>query len=339
MTTANAILARRITPGLAFFLLFLTLITGFFLSVATGGRSDVGLADLLGLLTTPNDSLGQSVMFDIRLPRSAVAAFLGINLGLAGLILQAITRNPLSSPSILGVNQGAALGMVLALLFPGLGGLGLDALAVTGALLAGTLTFGIAGGFQGRLNSLRLILGGVAVGAFAYALVRFSYTLEDDLARQVVRWTVGNIADTRWRDAAPLAGWSILGLISTLFLSHRLNLMALGEASSQGLGADPRFTLLLGAILAAILTGTSVAVAGPIAFVGLVVPHMTRLVFGPDHRILVPATALAGATLMLVADAVSKWITAPVETPVGIIAAMIGAPYFLYQTLTARDLE
>lgn len=324
----------RAFAALALLTLF---VFGAIASLATGGRSDVGITDIFGLLN-PDWTLAQSVMFDIRLPRTCVSAFLGINLGLAGLILQAITRNPLASPSILGVNQGAALGLVLGLIYPGLAGIGLDTLAILGALGAGIITFAIAGGFTGQLNALRLILGGVAVGAFAYAVVRFTYTLDDDLANQVVWWTIGNISDMRWSDAGPLAMWSLFGLSATIALSHRLNLMALGDASAQGLGADPRLTLLIGALIAAALTGSSVAVAGPIAFVGLVVPHVSRAIFGPDHRILVPMTALAGATLMVGADALSKWVNAPFEAPIGVIAALIGAPYFLYQTLNAKDL-
>lgn len=303
-------------------------------SLSTGGREDIGFLNFFtGSETT------KTVMWDIRLPRSLVAMCLGANLALAGLILQAVTRNPLASPSILGVNQGAALGLVLGLVFPVIGAIGLKTLAITGAFLASFLTFTIAGGLRGRVNSLRLILGGVAVGAFAYAMVRFTFTLEDDLARQVLRWTVGNITDVRWSDVQMIAGWTLAGLVATALISHRLNLMALGEASASGLGADPRLTLLLGAIIAAILTGTSVAVAGPIAFVGLVVPHVCRVLFGPDHRQLVPMCVIVGALLMTGADAASKWLTAPIETPVGVIVAMMGAPYFLYQTLFSKDLE
>ena len=315
------------------------LLAGALSSLATGGRSDVGLDDLVALIAGGGDEVGVSTMRDVRLPRSAVALLIGVNLSLAGLVLQAVTRNPLASPSILGINQGAALGLVAALAFPGATGLTLDAMAAAGALLAGIVTFAIAGGFQGRIAPMRLVLGGVAVGAFAYAAVRFAYTLEDDLARSVVRWTVGDIGDTRWHDAGPLALWCLGGTIATMALSHRLNLMSLGDASARGLGSDPRLTLLFGAVIAAALAGASVTVAGPIAFVGLVVPHVARALFGSDNRVLVPACAAIGAALMLMADGLSKWLAAPAETPVGLVAALIGAPYFLYLTLTSNELE
>lgn len=320
-------------------LLLVTLTAGGVFSAVTGGRSDVGLAQFWGVIFAPDESLGQSVLRDIRLPRSFSAALLGVNLGLAGLVLQAITRNPLASPAILGINQGAALGLTLSLIIPGLTGLPPDVMAITGALGAGILTFAIAGGLQGKMDSMRLILGGVAVGAFSYAIVRFSFTLEDELARTVVRWTVGDIGDIRWPETRWLALWAFAGLIVSFLLAQRFNLMALGQASTQGLGADPRVTLLMGTVLAAALAGVSVSVAGPIAFVGLVVPHLARMGFGADHRVLVPVTALTGAALMLVADGLSKWLSAPIETPVGVIAALIGAPWFLWLTLSSKETE
>lgn len=300
-------------------------------SLMTGGRSDIRFSDLFIASTNAN------VILDIRIPRTVVAACLGVNLGLSGLILQALTRNPLSSPSILGINQGAALGLTFGVMFPSVGAFaGLMPLAAAGALTAGLITFSIAGVFSGRIISLRLILGGVAVGAFASAMVRFSFTLEDDLSRQILRWTLGNISDVRWHHVQSLIGWSVGGTVATLALAHRLNLMSLGEAQASGLGADPRFTLIIGALLAACLTGTAVFVAGPIAFAGLVVPHMCRFCLGPDHRILVPATVLGGATLLMAADAASKWLTSPIELPVGAVVGMIGAPYFLFQTLFSK---
>lgn len=302
-------------------------------SLATGGRSDVGLADIFDA-----NGLARTVMFEIRAPRTVAAACLGINLGLAGLTLQAITRNPLASPAILGINQGAALGLALAFVVPAFGAVGPNAMAVFGAFGAGVLTFAIAGGFQGRMDAMRLILGGVAVGAFSYAMVRFTFTLEDDIARSVVRWTVGDITDIRWSQTRQLALLTVPGVIAAWALAQRFNLISLGQDAAAGLGADPRVTLLLGMVLAALLAGVSVSVAGPIAFTGLVVPHLARFLFGGDHRVLVPAVAALGAALMLTADGLSKVLTAPVEAPIGVVAALIGAPWFLWLTVRSKDL-
>ncbi|MEM6609442.1 MAG: iron ABC transporter permease [Pseudomonadota bacterium] len=314
--------------------LALAIVAGAMFSLSTGGRTDIGLGALFA-----KDPTSIAVIWDIRMPRSVAAALIGINLGLAGLTLQAITRNPLASPAILGINQGAAFGLALALIVPQAVPLPPDGMATLGALAAGLLTFAIAGGFGERMESIRLILGGVAVGALAYALVRFAYTLEDELTRTLVRWTVGDITDMRWPPVLRMLIWTVPGVLLAMVMAHRFNLMSMGQDVAHGLGADPRKTLIIGMLLAASLTGVSVSVAGPIAFAGLIVPHIAKLLFGPDHRVLVPVTALLGAALMLIADGLSKVVTAPIETPLGIIVALIGAPWFLVQTLTAKDLE
>lgn len=307
-------------------------------SLTLGQRDDVGLANILSLLWVDDGSLARSAVVDLRLPRTLVALFVGANLAMAGLALQAVTRNPLASESILGINQGAALGIALAVVLPIFHVIPLDAMAIAGAALAGLLTFAIAGGLGGRLDSIRLILAGVAVGAFSYACVRFTYTLDDDLSRLVITWVSADISSIQAGQVAPLAVWTAIGLISSALLAHGFNVLALGDGASQGLGIDPRRVRFLGAALAAVLTGASVAVAGPVMFVGLVVPHLCRFWFGQNHRALVPAVVLGGAGLLVLADAASKLIRFPYETPLGVVCALIGAPYFLYATLTARRL-
>lgn len=326
--------------GVAKRFVFLTaaMLVAALLSLAIGAREDVGLGNIVQLLLSRGDTLAHSVVHDIRLPRTLVAGLIGINLSLAGLILQAVTRNPIASPSVLGINQGAALGLALGLVFPSAMIGSLDIMAILGAILAGMLTFSLAGGLGGRLNSLRLILSGVAIGALAIALVRFTFLLEDNISRQIVQWTTGDISGVRWPDAWPLATWTLCGAVPVVLLSHKLNLLALGEDTAQSLGLDPRRLQLLGALLAAILTGLSTATAGPVAFVGLVIPHVCRAMFGDDHRILIPACAMTGAMLMFLSDAISKLVNFPYETPFGVICALIGAPYFLYQTITVREM-
>ena len=147
-----------------------------------------------------------------------------------------------------------------------------------------------------------------------------------------------DISSARFDQALPLVCWAAGGLLLSLFMAHSFNILALGDGASQGLGVDPRRLRFVGAMLAAVLTGASVAAAGPVMFVGLVMPHLCRLWFGPNHRVLVPAVALGGAGLVLLADVVSKLVRFPYETPLGIICALIGAPYFLYATLRARNM-
>lgn len=327
------------TQKMRFAILVTAMLASALLSLLIGPRNDVGFADLFHIFNADDTVISHSIMRDLRLPRTIVAMLVGINLGLAGLALQAITRNPLASPSILGVNQGAALGLTIGLVFPAAIIVNADVMAIIGALAAGALTFSFARSAQNGFDSLRLILAGIAVGAFAFAMVRFTFVLEDELARQVLQWTAGDISTVRWRDAGPLALWTMLGIIASMILSHRFNLLALGQAAAQGLGANPQLIQLFGALLAAILTGVTVAVAGPVMFVGLVMPHVCRRFFGHDHRLLVPAVVIAGALLMLLADIAAKLVNFPYETPTGVICALIGAPYFLYQTLNARGAK
>ncbi len=324
--------------ALKFALLAAAVLFAALLSLAIGPRTDVGLTNLLQLLFVDDGSLARSAVVDLRLPRTLIAGLVGINLALAGLALQAVTRNPLASESVLGINQGAALGVALGLVIPALAGVSIEIMAIIGAITAGMVTFSIAGGLGGRLDSMRLILAGVTVGAFSYAFVRFTFTLEDNLARLILTWTSASIASARFDQAFPLAFWASGGVITSMIMAHGFNILALGDGASQGLGVDPRRLRLSGALLAAILTGASVAAAGPVMFVGLVMPHLCRLWFGSNHRLLVPAVALGGAGLVLAADVVSKLIRFPYETPLGVICALIGAPYFLYATLRARNM-
>ena len=324
--------------ALRFALLGAAVLFAALLSLVIGQRQDVQLSNILQLLLIDDGSLARSAVVDLRLPRTLVAALIGTNLALAGLALQAVTRNPLASESVLGISQGAALGVALGLVVPGLMVINLDVMAILGALGAGALTFAIAGGLTGRLDSMRLILAGVTVAAFSFALVRFTFTLEDSLARLVINWTSADISSTRFDQALPLVFWAIGGVVVSFVMAHSFNLLALGDGASHGLGMDPRRIRFIGALLAAVLTGASVAAAGPVMFVGLVVPHVCRLWFGPNHRALVPAVALSGAGLVLLADAISKLVRFPYETPLGVVCALIGAPYFLFATIRARNM-
>ena len=324
--------------ALRFTLLATAVLVCALLSLAIGPRSDVHIANAVQLLLVDDGSLAHSTVADLRLPRTLIAGLIGVNLALAGLALQAVTRNPLASESVLGINQGAALGVAIGLVLPALVVVNLGVMAILGASAAGMVTFGIAGGLGGRLDSMRLVLAGVTVGAFSFALVRFTFTLEDNLARSMLTWTAADISAARFDQAWPLGVWALGGLAASMTMAHSFNILALGDGASHGLGVDPRRRRFAGAMLAAILTGASVAAAGPVMFVGLVMPHLCRLWFGQDHRVLVPAVALGGAGLVLAADVISKLVRFPYETPLGIICALIGAPYFLYATLRARSM-
>ena len=321
-----------------FFLLLFVVIVGFFFSLAIGAKSSIFLSTVFSSLFSFDGSIDHEVVRSIRLPRSSAAFLVGVNLSLAGLALQAITRNSLASPSLLGIHQGASFGIALGLVVPGLLIINSQFMALFGACLGGFLTFTFAGGPSGRLVPIRLILAGVAVSAFSMAMVRFTFLLEDNLARQIIQWTAGDISDMRWQKLGGLVYWTCAGVSALFLLSHKFNLLSLDEGSLRGLGISPLHTRFLGAAIGALLTGVSVSVSGPIMFVGLMVPHLARSLFGRDHRILVPVVALMGGGLLVFADGISKLINFPYETPVGIVCALIGAPYFVYQTVVTRDM-
>ena len=198
-----------------------------------------------------------------------------------------------------------------------------------GGVFGGVLTFIFAGGLSHRVTPERLVLSGVAVSALAIALVRFTFVLDDDITQQVITWMTGTITDVRWHHVQQLGFWSLGGIIALWLLAYPFNLLALGNELAQGVGLNATRYIILGSLVAVVLVAICVGVIGPILFIGLVVPHLCRLLFGSDYRILVPSCALLGATLMCFADVLSKYIFYPSETSVGIVASFLGGIYFL----------
>lgn len=274
------------------------------------------------------------VVLDLRLPRIAVATLVGGTLAVAGVAFQALTRNPLADPAILGVASGAAFGVVLAQLF-GLGGsvvasLGLSAFAFAGALVAAGAVYLIAA-TNGRLPIQTLLLTGVIVGLFFSSTITVLISVVDfNRLGGVIHWLLGNLSPVSGGSLAVFAGLSAAGVWMVLGRARQLNLLALGEESALQLGVDSerlKRRIFLGASL---LTAAVVAFAGPIGFVGLIVPHMLRGVLGPDNRLLIPAAVLAGGIFLLLADTLARTIVAPAELSVGVITAFCGAPFFVY---------
>ena len=278
------------------------------------------------------------IVLDIRLPRALLAALVGAGLATAGALLQALLQNPLADPYVLGISGGAALGGVLALALGGawLGGALVPAVAFAGALAASLLLYAVAAA-GGRAPAHSLLLTGVVFNAFASSLIVFA-TSATDLARVagVFLWLIGSI---RLVEPALLSGVAVLfgvGLAIALRFAYALNLLAQGDETATHLGVDVPTTrrwILAGT---ALMIGASVAVSGLIGFVGLIVPHLLRLSLGSDHRLLVPASALAGAAFLLVADTLARVVLAPTELPVGALTSLVGGPLFL--VLLRREL-
>ena len=287
----------------------------------------------LGLDLGGFDRTEQLVIEQIRLPRIVVGALVGMALGVSGATMQGLFRNPMADPGIIGVSAGGALGAVLAIALglTGLFFLALPAFAFAGAVSAAFLVYGIAA-VGGRFSMATLLLGGVAVNAFLGAAVSAIITLlpENGALRETLFWLAGGLEGRSWehvRIAAPL----VLGGVAVMTLMARdLNLLMLGddEAQSMGVRVGAARPALLAA--AALATGAAVAVSGAIAFVGLVTPHLLRLTLGPDHRVLVPMSALGGAVFVILADTVARIAMQPAELRVGVLTAFVGAPFFVF---------
>ncbi|MHB1344706.1 MAG: FecCD family ABC transporter permease [Thermoleophilia bacterium] len=269
---------------------------------------------------------------DLRLPRIVMALVAGTALATAGATFQGVFRNPLAEPYLLGVSAGAAVGATVAIIwrpFGSLGIFGLPALAFLGAVLAATLVYRLAT-FAGETSSSSLLLSGVAVGStFTAVLSLLMVATQYDL-RTVIIWLMGGLTTASWTKVAVAAPLVTAGFIIMLAYAPRLNLMLMGENRAEELGVDARSTRRTLMIVASLTTASAVAFTGLIGFVGLMVPHMVRLIIGPDHRYLLPASGLFGALFLLLADTLARTILSPAEIPVGIITAFVGGPFFLY---------
>nr|WP_274016921.1 iron chelate uptake ABC transporter family permease subunit [Vibrio parahaemolyticus] len=270
------------------------------------------------------------ILATLRAPRTYAGLLIGASLAVSGVLMQGLTRNPLASPSILGINAGAACFMALASIgVPFFSQLNPIINAVFGALLSGGAVMLLGGFFSARSHPLRLVLAGIAISALLIGLTRASVILADDMAYSVLHWLTGSLSavdSQQWQQLWPFA---TLGLVLAMGLARNLNLLALGDEVAVGLGGNIRLTRLIGGLAVVLLAGTSVAIAGPIGFVGLLVPHLVRPIVGHNYHILIPVSALCGAALVTWSDALSRAIAFPAETPVGVITALLGTPCFI----------
>ncbi|SDR41582.1 vitamin B12 ABC transporter permease BtuC [Natronobacterium texcoconense] len=269
----------------------------------------------------------QTIVADIRLPRIALAATVGFALAAAGTVMQGFFRNPLADPSIIGVSTGAAVGAVAALAFPAFVPIGLRPAAFLSAIATAFLVYAIATD-GGRTPVATLLLAGVAIQAFLGAMISYMLVHSGDSLRQAVVWLMGHLSNSTWDDVSLSLPFVLIGVVVLGAYTREMNVLLLGEEDAHHLGVDVERTKLLLLAIASVVTAAGVAVAGVIGFVGLVVPHIMRLIVGPDHRILLPTSALAGASFLVVTDTIAR--SGPAEVPVGIVTAAFGAPFFLY---------
>ncbi len=282
------------------------------------------------------DSMEHQIIATLRMPRVLGGALIGANLAIAGALMQGLTRNALASPSVLAINSGAAFVIVLAsigfvsLPLPGV------ALGAIGSALSGMLVIYLGGFFSNRPHPLKLVLAGIAVNALLLGLTRACVILADDMAYSVQSWLIGSISNLDWNQLHVLLPVSIVAISLAWGLSHQMNLLTLGQDVATGLGVNTTRVRLLICCAIILLTSVSVATTGPIGFVGLIIPHIARALFGQNYFALIPASGLLGAALIMLADTMARGIAFPTETPVGIVTALLGTPFFIALSIRSR---
>ncbi len=278
------------------------------------------------------DELTRAILADMRLPRSLVAAVLGANLAVAGALMQTITRNPLASPSLLSVNAGASLGMVAVSVFSpaALSGFGIAAVASMGGALSWLLVIMISGGGFSSADRNRVILAGISVSAFCVAATKAMLIIADDHAIGIMNWLAGSVANVSWEQWQTVFPFFLLTAVFCAVFASRLNLLSLSDESAQSLGINLARMRWYANIMSVLIVGSAVSVAGPIAFIGLLVPHLARYWAGYDLRGVLPMSMLLGAALMLAADILSRFLAFPGEIPAGAVLALVGAPVFVF---------
>lgn len=275
---------------------------------------------------------GEATLWLIRLPRILMAVLVGATLATAGVVMQGVFRNPLAEPGVIGISSGAAVGASASIVFglSFLGPLTLPALAFAGGLAATVIVY-VSARSDGRTEVVTLVLTGIAVNAVGGAAIAlFTYLGSTQQREQIVFWQLGSLNGTRWDDLAVVAPVAVVGIAACLLFAGTLDLLALGERQAEHLGVRVERLRVVAIVVIALLTCAAVAFCGIIGFVGLVVPHLMRMVLGPGHRLLLPASALGGAVLLLAADLVARTAVSGSELPIGMLTALIGGPFFFW---------
>jgi iron complex transport system permease protein len=298
-------------------------------SVAFGSRV-VGWSDIVAAFGGTDETLDQAAVVK-RIPRTVLAALVGAALALSGAVMQGVTRNPLADPGILGVNMGAMLAIAVAMVTVGLStATEYIWVAIAGAALSAVFVYAVGSLGRGGATPLKIALAGAATSAALASLVVAVVLPRGDIAENFQSWQVGGVGGASWESIGHVLPFLAAGLAVCLLCARPLNSLALGDELAAGLGERVALARGAAALGAVVLCGAATAVAGPIAFVGLIVPHMCRLLVGLDHRWLLPFVTLTGAALLTFADVIGRVVNRPDEIEAGIITALIGAPFFIY---------
>ncbi|MFD0063857.1 FecCD family ABC transporter permease [Streptomyces sp. NPDC056690] len=310
------------------------LVLAVLLSLAVGARA-IAPSAVLDALVHGGHSDDAEVIRGLRLPRTLVGLMVGAALALAGTVLQGVTRNPIADPGILGISQGASVGVVLAIAFAGIHTL-TDYVwfAFAGAALASVAVYAIASSGRGGATPVKLALGGAAINALLVSVTTAVLTTKASAMDEFRFWQVGSLSGRDTHIVGQIWPFLVIGVLLVLSVARGLDALALGEDVAKGLGQRVATVRIVGGLGATVLTGVGVAAAGPIAFIGLAVPHIARAVVGSDHRWVLPMAALIGPVMLLVSDTVGRVVFPPSEVPAGVMTALIGVPFLV--TLVRR---
>lgn len=278
---------------------------------------------------TRSEEMATTIIWDLRIPRVAVAAIVGVNLALSGALLQAVMRNPLADPGLTGVSSGASVTVLaIMLVFPNF-----TSFVPIAAMIGGTIAVAIVYALAWKKNTIspvRIILAGVAVNAIFGGITGLLSILYSDRLPAALQWMNGSLGGKGMGDVAVLLPYSMIGWVLALFCIRSANLLSLGEKVASNLGENTNRIRILLSLVAVYLAAVSVSIVGLLGFVGLVVPHMARLIVGTNYRFVIPMSMVLGAVVLVIADTIGRTLFAPLDLPAGIIMAMVGGPYFLY---------
>ncbi|BBI36448.1 FecCD family ABC transporter permease [Cohnella abietis] len=294
------------------------------------GAAETTLHDLwLALTSDVTDNDKALILREIRMPRELAAILIGAAFAVSGAIMQGVTRNPLADPGLLGLTSGASMALAIAFaFFPGLSYFGIMIAGFLGAALGAALVILLGSVSRGSLSPVRIVLAGAAVSAFLYA-VSSGVSIVFKISKDVTMWTAGGLIGTTWGQLQAIGPVILIGIVGALLLSNQVSILSLSDDVATGLGQKLVLIKSILFIIVIVLTGAAVALVGSMAFVGLMIPHIVRMIVGTDYRYVLPFSAITGATFMLLADTLGRSINSPYETPVVAIVAMLGLPFFL----------
>lgn len=294
------------------------------------GAAETSIKDVWFALTTSMEGEKLSLLREIRLPREVAAILVGAALAVSGAIMQGITRNPLADPGLLGLTSGANAALAFTLAFlPGANYFGIMVACFIGAAIGAVMVFGIGAMRKSGFSPLQMVLAGSAVSAFLYAIAE-GIGIYFKISKDVSMWTAGGVIGTSWGQLQTIFPFILVGIIIAIALSRQLTILSLSEEVAVGLGQNIAAIKGILFVVIVLLAGTSVALVGNLAFLGLMIPHIVRGIVGTDYRHVIPMSALVGAIFMLFADTVGRTLHAPYETPVAALIAIMGLPFFLF---------